>query len=712
MSTRLLKFLLISSLTGAVFGQVQSPAPSPTPSLDDDKVVISTNLIQVDVTVTDKKGRVVKGLTRDDFEIYENDERQEISAFSFMERSAVPTARPSIVADQPIPDPPRIPRVENIRRTIAVVVDDLNLSYPGINYTRQALQHFVDHQMENGDLVAIIRTAGGFGTIQQFTMDKTMLSAAIRNMKWNQVGSREADVFAPLGASFADMMRMANPYMSDEEYQQALGREREFENLRKQHFATGTLGALKFILEGMKNMPGRKSVMLISEGFSEVQVDRNNFSDRSQLIVNGVKNLIDLANRSSVVFYTVDPRGAVHTAISAADNVNGMPQASIARQLGDRRALLYESQAVLNQIASETGGLAFRNSNDLKAGLGRAIDDQSGYYLIGYVPDSDTFDAQTRRFNKLKVRVKRPDLEVRFRSGFFNEKETVQKPAKDTPPEQVLAESLISPFGRSDIDVSLSSYFGNGSGQAGQYIRSFLYLNARDISFQKQSDGSYVANFDIVAMAFGENGRLIDNLSRVQKAVVDERGYQTILERGVVYDFLFPVKKPGAYQMRIAVRDHATNKVGSTGQFIEVPDLKNGEPALSGIVLENMEVAAWEKLSAGTAQNSDNSSLASDNAFRRFRRGTVLRYGLEAYNAKNPGLTAKIRVFHHDSMLFEGKLSPLTPDEKDPALSRFGGAFLIGKDMSSGRYTLQAVVIDSRSKKVITQWISFEVAER
>src|SRR5205085_8129921 len=89
---------------------------------------------------------------------------------------------------------------EQVRRTIALVVDDLTLSFESTYYVRRALKKFVDEQLQDGDLVAIIRTGAGIGALQQFTTDRRQLYAAIEKIRWNPVGNGNIGAFAPLEA--------------------------------------------------------------------------------------------------------------------------------------------------------------------------------------------------------------------------------------------------------------------------------------------------------------------------------------------------------------------------------------------------------------------------------------------------------------------------------------------------------------------------------
>src|SRR5207237_8592912 len=171
----------------------QRPAPSHTPA-PDDVVRITTNLVQVDAAVTDKKGRPVTDLRAEDFELYEDGSPQKITNFSFVSigSGAPPSSGPTRTGITPprpgevvAPVPPVRLRPEQVRRTVALVVDDLGLSFESMHFVRGALRKFVDEQMQSGDLVAIIRTGSGVGAIQQFTSDRRRLDAAIAREKWH-----------------------------------------------------------------------------------------------------------------------------------------------------------------------------------------------------------------------------------------------------------------------------------------------------------------------------------------------------------------------------------------------------------------------------------------------------------------------------------------------------------------------------------------------
>ena len=190
-------FLLIFLLTFSVFAQ------KPTPTPDDDVVKISTNLIQLDVVVTDKNGKIVSDLKPEDFEVYENGKKQDLTNFLFVNtinqtKTVTTVKKPNKKDDKTaIPVPPVELKAEQVKRTIALIVDDLGLSFESMVRVRNSLKRFVDEQMQPNDLVAIIATGNGAGTLQQFTSDKRQLYAAIEKLKWNARGRAGITAFAP-----------------------------------------------------------------------------------------------------------------------------------------------------------------------------------------------------------------------------------------------------------------------------------------------------------------------------------------------------------------------------------------------------------------------------------------------------------------------------------------------------------------------------------
>ena len=699
----ILGFLLFT----AAVGLAQEAAP--TPPAAEDVVKISTNLIQLDVTVTDKSGKVVGDLKPDDFEIYENGEKQDISNFLFVTAAGTRAEAVKNRRDAPgIPPPPRTIRAEQVRRTIALVVDDLSLSFESAARVRQALKKYVDEQMNDGDLVAIIRTGGGVGALQQFTSNKQQLYAAIERVRWNARRGR-IGVFEPIN-ELPDSVRQET-----EEDRKA---REDFENaasdFQESAFSTGTLGSLKFIVGGMKQLPGRKSVILFSDGirlFSRGELG----SSGSSRVFDFLTRLVDEASRASVVFYTVDPRGLAYTGLTAADSVRPTANA-MGQAMANRGREMFDTQDGLVRLARETGGFSILNRNDLAGGVRDIVEDQS-YYLIAYQPDTDTFDPKTRRFNKLEIKVKREGLKVRYRSGFFNiAEESLAKRPGPTGQIQQLNTALTSPFAVNDISLRLNTIFGNSPG--GSFVTALLHINTKDLKFVDTPEGSKKAVLDVLAVTFGDNGVPVDQVAKSFTFTIKPHVYESVLKSGFLVNFTYPVQKAGAYQFRVAVRDAQALTVGSANQFIEIPDLGKNRLTVSGILLENLTKEQWNYFSGaappagGWPKTVESTDPLSDTSIRKFKRGTVLRYGYEVYNAK-AALSAKIRIFKDDKLVMDGQEGPVDlSGQNDPQRIKVGGAMDLPPAMLPGDYVMQIVVTDKAGNgkpKTSTQFVQFEI---
>lgn len=730
-------FLICFLFFTTAFGQeIPSPNPNPTPPAEDNDVVkISTNLIQVDVTVTDKKGNPVKDLKAEDFEIYENDKNQQITNFSFVElqpdKSLLNKPAETIITKPnknsiPIPSIPNQLRPEQVRRTFALIVDDLSLSFTSTDTVRSALKKFVDEQMQPNDLVAIIRTSGGTGVLQQFTSDKRMLYAAIERIRWYPGGRGNVSAFAPVESTLKEEMKGSSMSGSspegEEEEREA---NREFDQFREDFFAVGTLGAVNSVVGGMRELPGRKAVVLFSDGFKLYSTYRAAEGKEikpgiNQRLITAFQHLTDLANRSAVIVYTMDARGLINPMLGAEDRVYMDPlDETMAKRLdaveNERSAALQDSQQGLRVLAQQTGGFAVINNNDLSRGMERVLNDQKGYYLLGYQPDDETFDPKKARFNKLVVKLKRSDLSIRYRSGFYGIRDEEVKPQPKTPRQQILA-ALTSPLSSGEIDLQLTSLFASDA-QTGDFMRSLIYVNGKNLKFTEEAGGWQKATFDIAAMIFGDNGVIIDEVNRTETIKARAETLQEVREKGFVATITVPVKKPGAYQMRVVMRDAATSKIGSASQFIEVPNLKRNRLTLSGILLQRNRPQTNEKISI--ERKEFQSDEQRDVAERSFHPGMDVRFGYAIYNAKLdkasnlPNLTMQFKIFRDGKETFASKEKSVNLTEKADLKHLLAeGSFKLGKTIQSGNYILQLIVRDlyvNGKAQTTAQWIDFEV---
>jgi VWFA-related protein len=736
----------------------KSKVTQPNAARQEGVVKIGVTLVQLDVTVTDKKGQPVGDLRPEDFEVVQNNRPQQITNFSYISSSPAAPAEAAKPADKKSPaeppaPPPRL-RPESIHRTIALVVDDLSLSFESTGSVRQALKKFVDEQMQPGDLVAILRTAAGMGALQQFTNDKRLLYAAIERVRWSPSHGR-LYTFAPVTVDPMTTTKeprtvprtehgdMTNPNSNGFDFFSANGihgaTTDQVDQFREEVFAVGTLGALGFVVRGLRNLPGRKSVVLFSDSLKIYDREQN-----VTRVQDALDNLTDLANRAAVSFYTVDARGLQTLTLTAQDDLGGdtgtflqSADESTSNKLflaglhtgsAERRRDFFESQEGLRYLASRTGGEFVGNNNDLNRGVRRALQDSGNYYLIGFVPDEATFKGKngSREFQNVAVRVKREGLRVHSRTGFFGITNDEDR-ARAARASQSALMALASPFGASDIRVKMTTQFWHDT-KKGAFINALLHIDARDLAFEDVVNNWRKVTFEVAAFTFGDNGNVIDQSDRAYTVSMNDADYRRTLERGIFYRVALPIKKPGAYQLRAAVRDQNSKKVGSANQFIEVPDMKKTPLALSGIIMRRVstpptgqpEPASARAVSNGEGRVEETDAQANA-VVRRFRCGQVIDYGYLIYNApldkasRRPMIETQMRLYRDGKEVFEGRVAPLnTAAQPDLARLVAGGTLRLGKELAPGDYDLQVIIRDlaNRDKpRLATQWIDFEIVE-
>ncbi len=692
-----------AGLAGAVLFPWATAQTPPAPPQEGPVIRVTVSLVQIDAIVTDRNGRQVTDLKAQDFEILQDGRPQKITHFSYVRTGepARPPVAPAPSLDPVAPPPaPTRPRPDQVRRSIALLVDDLGLSFESMEFVRQALKKFVDQQMQPGDLAAVLLASRGMGAFQQFTSDKEVLRAAIERVRWNMLGTGGVSAFAP----FQDdpLEEAAEGLAADTGPRPA----RDIEEIRQEYFSVGTLGALDYVVRGLRDLPGRKSIVLFSDGMRILTADGS--TDR---VLEALERLGDSANRAAVAIYTVDARGLPTLSLTAEDRVGRRSANELLRQ---RRQAYFNSQDGLHLLAERTGGVFTHSSNDLSDGVSRALEDMRGYYLLGYNPGEETFKTKAGRlaFHRIKVRVKRPGLEVRSRTGFYGVPDDQARPERRTRQQQ-LFDALNSPFAGGGIRLRLTSLFGNRPD--GSFLQSLLHMDARDFAFTPEAEGWQKAALDVLVITFGEQGAVVDQTSRTYTVRLRGDGYKLALQRGLVYNIYHPVKKPGAYQMRVAVRDGGSEKVGSANQFVRVPDLTKGRLTLSGIA-----VTAGKQAVAQQAEGQvDDTGPQATPALRIFRAGDTLYYGLQIYNAQvdraagRPQLETHMRVYREGKRIYTTKPEAMSlPGQTDWKRIRAGGRLEFSKGIMPGEYVIQVVITDKLAKekqRTATQWIDFEI---
>jgi VWFA-related protein len=683
-------------------------------------VRISTQLVQIDVTVTDKKGEHVEDLTQGDFELTVDGKKQNISYFRLVKLPETGRTEPAASnAPKPAVAPPGPMKTiarEEVRRTIAFVVDDLGLSFESANYARRAIKKFLDEQMQEGDLVAIIRTGRALGALQQFTSDKRVLYAAVEKLTWNPYSRNMIPSFSAADDSSQESLDRPNAQQS-RDTPNSQGR---FEDFRETVFSSGTLSSLNFVIRGLRELPGRKSAILISDGLSLFGRSHDN-----GVILEQVRRLSDLANRSGVVIYSLDAKGLQVLMPTAADNVGAMTGPQFAERMSRMRQQNFDSQEGLVYLARETGGFAVLNNNDISAGVGRVLKDQQSYYLIGFDPEDEKFD---RKYHSIKLKTRRSGAQTRTRAGFIGYPDPPGKPpAPQTRSAQILS-ALFSPFGARDVEAQMTSFFFDSPNPSRKqqsdpenisFVRSLFHIDASNLTFKDADNGEKALNLEIATFTFNENGVVVEQHGRAFELRLDEAHYRLALRRGFNYTDDFVIKKPGAYQFRAVIRDAETGRMGSAGQFIQVPDLSKNRLELSGLVLGLFDKADDQRpTKPEEAKPEERDDTQPTPNMRRFSRDSAIDYGAVIYNPTpdpktgKPQLTSQLEIYRDGKVLHQLEPAQIAPGaESNPKRLNCGGRLKL-TSFPPGDYFMRLVVTDQLAKgkySRVEQWMDFSV---
>src|ERR1022692_2458860 len=422
------------------------------------------------------------------------------------------------------------------------------------------------------------------------------------------------------------------------------------------------------------------------------------------------RRLVDRANRSGTVIYTMQATGLKTRQLGAQDapdlghsdksaNEELNKQTHVGVRFG-RQGAANIHQLNLAYLADKTGGLAYDNGNNLNWGLDRVLEDQAGYYLLGYRPSESTLQGTEGKpdFHRIQVIATRAGLHVRSRSGFFGETDGETLPKYTTPIEQLHA-AMLSPFGSSGVGVRLTALYTKVPEQ-GPVVRNLLRINAADLTWKHDALGNDWAQILLVAMATGTGGQPLAVVSRNFDLRVAPGHMRGAPRDGALYTLDVPVPQRGAYQIRVAVRDQATAQIGSATQFLQIPDLKKGGFALTSVVLRDGE------------QPPDKSGLPGvAAALRQFKQGSSLEFLCAVENGRKEDLdvdlATRVRVLRDGKEVYSAP-ARLIGIQGGRAVF---GTLKLADNMTPGDYDLQVIATERNGGKAMVagQWTDFTV---
>ncbi|MDQ3801338.1 MAG: VWA domain-containing protein [Acidobacteriota bacterium] len=711
-----------------IFAQqpVSRPTPPPPPQQqqpvdEDDVVKITTELVQLDAIVTDDKGNHVTTLTADDFEILQDGKPQKITNLSYVRtvapEDAVPLQTDTKRIAKNVIAPPVKGRLPENGRLLTFIVDNCNTSGTSMYAIREGLIKFVEKQMLPNDVVAIYQTRGGASLVQQFTNDKEQLLRIIRKVNWIPGGgcNNNIDLFEP--ARSTEVYKGLGRGSVDFETPQIRAARQAAEDAHRAAQTVGILGIMNYVVRGLERVPGRKVVFLLSDGLPIFT--QSGDTTRAEAIL---RDLTDMANRASVVFNTITAYGVNSTDIvGAVDEVvpdigDAANPLGVDKLTSSRRNVLMSGEDGLRVLARETGGRFYKNSNFLDVPVRRALNLEKGYYLLAYEPDEETFKG--KKFNKIEIRVKRPELRISSRAGFISRTDQETKPKPYTG-DQALYEAIRAPLPESGLSLQLTAFF-KGAPDGKNFVRSMLHINGDDITFVDQPNGDKRATFDIVAVTLNEKNEVIDDFNRTHSVTVPASAIPVIKQNGLIYSVDVPVKKDGTYYYRVAVRDAVSNILGSASQVIQVPNLKKDRIFMSGLMLSLIDSSGKFDVPSIIDVNKPISAAVTPAvpAIRQFRRGMFLAYSYTLYSpaidkaSGKPNLTVQVRLYRDGKVVTESPAQPAQLNaQSDWSRVNDYGYLRLKPNMEAGDYILQVIVRDTLTNQATSQWIDFQVTQ-
>jgi VWFA-related protein len=700
-------FALLIAVVVFIHQPLATGAQEKTQDDRDKQLRLRTDLVQVRAVVTEKKGQPVDNLTKDDFDVLEDNRPQPISFFSVENVGAASESKTR--SDTAAPTSLRIPQ-KDIGRTIVLFVDTVHIKFDTLERTRQALRRFVDEQMTDRDLVAVVTTSGALGLMEQFTRNKQLLRSAIDRLRPWRI-SLEETLFTPylaaqinhgdmssllLGVEIIRMEEMMPREVRDEIIE-PLVRGRANQVLAEASYHRKiALGTLKGVVERIAEMPGQRLIAVFSEGFT--LNDTSGGYENSDL-----QPAISRAVRAGVVIYTIAAQGLQPMMLTASQPgiVAGRRNPGRGREVADLTTTMSRSerdlQLALNNLAKDTGGESFFNTNDLNGRLQKALNDNRVYYSLAYHADASSPAASSvkDKLHLITVRVKNhPDYKVRTQRGYqIFEAKSEQQAAT---PRLRLAQAMAEPLSVTTIPLAVSADFFERENLPGQAYIQF-YIDAGALQYREQ-DQHYLFDVETVTMIYDRTGKRVHISTKQANGSFTADRLALAKRNGYRYTERVPLP-PGVYQARVGVLELATEKFGTASTWLEVPDLTKNKLALSALLLTRDRDQPPNK----TAQ-MESMSPAVTQGITVYKRGDDLDYHLVIYpGGKNPSgkdLLMQIEVAQNDKPVYQGQWVSVESRavEKDSKGIEVGGSLTL-KGISPGVYELRVTVKSPNSKR-------------
>ena len=633
---------------------------------------VEINYVEIDAVVTDASGALVRDLTKDDFEVLEEGTPQKVTAFTLVD---VPIDRPDPPLFRTAPIEPDVATNHDPMngRVFAIVLDDLQTDFRRSQRVKAAARQFIQRYVGANDLVAIVQTGGMIAGAQEFTSSRARMLAAV-------------DKFAGQKIPSATLATIDDAYI---QRNMGSGRApRDLNEMERGAKARNTLSTLKNLADYLAGIRGRrKAILWFGEG---IDYDINNvFEARDATTVReAMQQTIAAANRANVSFYGIDPRGVGAGMDETIDIVTLPDDEQTFSTLGVPSLLneVRRAQDSLRTISTGTGGFAVVNRNDMTTAFARIVQENSSYYVLGYYSTNDKRDG---KFRKLDVRVRRPGMQVRARTGYTapsGRPPAANALGSDASP--AVREALGSPLPTRGLNLSVfaAPFFGSNRKAS---ISVIVEFDPGQLKFVEK-DGVHSEDIEVVAIAVDAKGKMQDGGRDEAPLRLTQRNFDAVTRSGLRLTRRLDVP-PGRYQLRVAARESNGATVGSVTLDLDVPDFSKAPLSMSGIALTS--AAASRRITANPDPAFKDVLPASPTAMREFPAGDTLSLFTEIYDNQRAAHRVAIKT---TVTADDGRVVFTSSDERksDELRGAKGGGYghtanIPLKDVPPGRYVLR-----------------------
>jgi VWFA-related protein len=582
MLSRLSRFLLAASFCATVFAQqTQTPVP-------DVSIHATTRVILVDAIVTDGQSQAVTGLKSSDFRIFEDGKPQTISFFASEDPAPQSTTSPQLPAGV-FTNRPESHRTSG--PLTILLLDGLNTPPQQEIYVRQELLSYLKDLRLSGTGTAVLALGNDLTVLQDFTTDPKLLDAAVRAY---EPGRTTADVESPKievpvqvgpGAGGTDhptgiaigvgsnipatnidtadaLFNDPVPQSSFSYLYQLVLRFEKMNTADEQDIRIrDTLAALRAISQSVAGYPGRKTLIWFSAGFPfKLELNDRLDLDLSKSYRGDVKQVGALLAQSNVAIYPVDA-GVLASGAAVADPSRPVKTALATQEAAPTTNLAnttwqkFNVQETSDSLAHDTGGLVFRNSNDVRGALQAALADSLHYYRLAYYPTQKKWDG---KFHTIKVTASDKQLKIRARSGYYAVDPASWRKAAEE--QHLVASTPIRQLAATGVTFITHPVFpAKGKSEP---VTIEILVDSSTVSFTPGPQSTYRADLEFGVGAFTPEGKLERIETQQAKGDLPPEVYQQFMKGGIPARIPITLK-PGRYLARVAVRDNLNGNLGT-----------------------------------------------------------------------------------------------------------------------------------------------------